>query len=84
MHGTDVDVKAFFDTLRVERARERAILTATVPQGFIKKALAEAPSDASPVGAQTAPQAPPAAPTATPESPTSPASPKRSPKPRKP
>jgi hypothetical protein len=84
MHGTDVDVKAFFDTLKVERTRERAILTATVPQGFIKKALAEAPSDASPVGAQMAPQTPPAAPTATPASPTSPASPKRSAKPKKP
>ena len=44
-HGTDSDVKAFFDSLKVERSHDRAILTAIVPQGFIKKALAEAPSD---------------------------------------
>jgi hypothetical protein len=43
--GTDVDVKAFFDSLRVEQAGDRAILTATVPPGFIKKVLSEAPSE---------------------------------------
>jgi len=58
-HGTDPDVKAFFDSLKVERFGDRAILTATVPQGFIKKAL-EAPSDAAPTTApQTAAPAPP-------------------------
>ena len=57
-HGTDVDVKAFFDSLKVVRSRDNAILTATVPQGFIKKALAEGPTEAAPAVAQPAPQAP--------------------------
>ena len=43
--GPDVDVKAFFDSLKVERSGDRAILTATVPPGFIRKALTEAPAD---------------------------------------
>ena len=65
-HGTDADVKAFFDSLKVERSQDRAILTATVPQGFIKKALADAPTDAAPAAAaQPAPQ-PPASATPTP------------------
>ncbi len=58
-HGTDADVKAFFDSLKIERSRDRAILTAAVPQGFIKKALAEAPTDAAPVATQPAPPATP-------------------------
>jgi len=61
-HGTDPDVKAFFDSLKVERSGERATLTATVPQGFIKKALAEGPPETSPVP-QPTPQSPPAQPT---------------------
>lgn len=51
-HGTDTDVKAFFDSLKVERSRDRAILTATVPPGFIKKALAESPADQPPASNQ--------------------------------
>jgi hypothetical protein len=43
--GSDVDVKAFFGSLKVERSGDRAILTATVPPGFIRKALTEAPAD---------------------------------------
>jgi hypothetical protein len=43
--GTDTDVKTFFDSLKVEQSGERAILTATVPPGLIKKALAEAPAE---------------------------------------
>ena len=61
-HGTDADVKAFFDSLKVEQSGDRAILTATVPPGFIKKALAEAPPDnvtpaapATPLKEQSAP-----------------------------
>jgi len=52
-HGTDADVKAFFDSFKVERSGNRAILTATVPPGFIKKALAEAPPDEAPVAPPT-------------------------------
>lgn len=54
--GTDVDVKAFFDSLKVEQAGTRAILTATVPPGFIKKVLTEAPSDNSLPADKAAPQ----------------------------
>jgi hypothetical protein len=48
VQGTDVDVKAFFDSLKVEQSGNRAILTATVPPGFIKKVLTEAPPDTVP------------------------------------
>ena len=41
--GTDADVKAIFDSLHVEQQKDRALLTATVPVGFIRKALSEAP-----------------------------------------
>jgi hypothetical protein len=44
-HGTDADVKMFFDSLKVEQSGDRAILTAAVPPGFIRKALFEAPPD---------------------------------------
>ena len=39
--GTDPDVKTFFDSLKVQQAGDRAILTATVPPGFIRKAFSE-------------------------------------------
>jgi hypothetical protein len=41
--GTDADVKAFFQSLEVAQAGDRATLTAIVPAGFLRKALAEAP-----------------------------------------
>jgi hypothetical protein len=48
--GPDVDVKAFFESLKVERSGDRAILTATVPPGFIKKVLTEVqPESVAPV-----------------------------------
>jgi hypothetical protein len=65
-HGTDPDVKAFFDSLKIERAGDRAILTATVLPGFIKKALSEAPAEDNP----------PAAGSVTPPRPQSPDSPR--------
>jgi hypothetical protein len=43
--GTDADVKTFFDSLKVDRSGDRAVLTATVPPGFIKKVLSEAPPE---------------------------------------
>jgi hypothetical protein len=55
-HGTDADVKAFFDSLKVEQSGDRAILTATVPPGFIQKVLTEAPLDTV---APAAPATPP-------------------------
>jgi hypothetical protein len=39
--GTDPDVKQFFSSLKVDQSGDRAILTATVPPGFIQKALGE-------------------------------------------
>ncbi len=60
-HGTDVDVKAFFDSLKVEQSGDRAILTATVPPGFIQKVLTEAPSNTmEPAAPATPPKEPPA------------------------
>ncbi len=61
-HGTDPDVKAFFDSLKVEQAGDRAILSAIVPPGFIRKALAEAPAEAGVPAATEAPPKPPSVP----------------------
>jgi hypothetical protein len=60
--GSDADVKSFFESLKVERSGERAILTAVVPPGFIKKVLTEAqPDQQSPAaGTEAPPQSPPA------------------------
>jgi hypothetical protein len=55
--GPDADVKAFFDSLKVEARDSRVALTATIPQGFIRKALAPAPSPPAPPPA--APSQPP-------------------------
>jgi len=52
--GADEDVKAFFNSLKVEEHGTRVALTATVPQGFIRKALSPPPSPPTP-----APPAPP-------------------------
>jgi hypothetical protein len=72
-HGTDPDVKAFFDSLKIERSGKRAILTAAVPPGFIKKALSGAPVDE---GQPAGTVAPPRPQSPTPDSPKSPVSPK--------
>lgn len=53
--GPDADVKAFFDSLKVEHAGNRVMLTATVPPGFIKKILTEAPAEALPSSSKTPP-----------------------------
>src|SRR3981189_784373 len=57
-HGTDADVKMFFDSLKVEQSGDRAILTAAVPPGFIRKALSEAPPDPLVPDAPTTPPGP--------------------------
>jgi hypothetical protein len=46
VHGTDPDVKTFFDSLKVQQSGDRAILTAVVPAGFFQKVLSEAPPEA--------------------------------------
>jgi hypothetical protein len=59
--GTDKDVRAFFDSLKVEQSGDRAILTATVPPGFMRRVLTEAPSDTvTPAPPATPLKAPPA------------------------
>jgi hypothetical protein len=46
--GPDPDVKQFFNSLKVDQHNDRAVLTATVPPGFVRKAVAEAPSEVNP------------------------------------
>jgi hypothetical protein len=58
----DPDVKALFDSLKVEQDKDRTVLTATVPVGFVRKALAEAPLAVTPEAAprpETTPVPPP-------------------------
>ena len=53
-HGTDPDVKAFFDSLKVREESDRAVLTAVMPFGFLSKMLSgstpelSGPSEAAP------------------------------------
>jgi hypothetical protein len=42
--GPDPDVKAFFESLRLERENTRVTLTAEIPTGFLKKLVSEAPA----------------------------------------
>ncbi|HTZ98390.1 MAG TPA: hypothetical protein VMB18_18435 [Terriglobales bacterium] len=46
--GFDADVKAVFASLRVTQEKDRAVLTATVPSDFLRKALTEPPVPATP------------------------------------
>jgi len=56
--GPDVDVKAFFDGVKVSQDKERVELTAIIPPGFLRKAVAgpgpEAPSAPAPLSAPPA------------------------------
>ncbi|MGA9527192.1 MAG: hypothetical protein WBS24_03660 [Terriglobales bacterium] len=54
-HGTDADVKSFFDSLKVEHSGDRAILTAIVPPGFIDKVLEKTPANEAPPAVQASP-----------------------------
>ncbi|MGA9391389.1 MAG: hypothetical protein WBV69_13175 [Candidatus Sulfotelmatobacter sp.] len=40
MHGTDADVKSFFESIQVNQQGTRAVLDAAVPLGFLQKMLA--------------------------------------------
>ena len=46
--GPDPDVKAFFDSIKVEEKEERVVVSATIPQGFIKKVMTEPPAEPEP------------------------------------
>jgi hypothetical protein len=58
-HGTDADVKAFFDSLKVRDEGDHAVLTAVMPFGFLRKMLSgstpemSGSSDAPPAAAPT-------------------------------
>jgi hypothetical protein len=55
--GNDPDVKAFFDSIHVTLEQNRADLQATVPLGFVKKLVAEAPAKGMEVSPSSAPPA---------------------------
>jgi hypothetical protein len=50
--GPDADVKAFFDSLKVTQTKDRAILTATMPLGFVQKVFRD-PAAESEAGSLT-------------------------------
>lgn len=43
--GPDPDVKQFFDSLKVEQQADHAVLSAVIPLGFLRKAIAESPRE---------------------------------------
>jgi len=45
LHGTDADVKSFFESIEVKQEGDRAVLNAGVPLGFLRKMLAESGPD---------------------------------------
>lgn len=47
-HTQDPDIRKALDSLKVERKKDRAILTAIIPIAMLKKLMAEAPSQLSP------------------------------------
>ena len=56
--GTDADVKAFFDSLQAKQEGERALVTATVPSGFLRKMLSGSSPELSDPTAGSSAQAP--------------------------
>jgi len=62
--NSDPDVKTFFESVKVEQDGKEAILTAELPQGFLKKVLTEPPQE--PQATTPAPQ-PPAQPSPKPK-----------------
>ena len=59
--GPDPDIKAFLDSLKIQQEKARALLTASVPVGLIRRALAEAPATVTPEAPATPSTPPPAA-----------------------
>jgi hypothetical protein len=56
--GPDPDVKAFFDSIKVEQEGNKAELTADLPQGFLKKLLTEPPTEIQPAAPAAVPEKP--------------------------
>lgn len=46
--GTDPDVKAFLDSLHIERQGKRAVLTAAMPPGFLRKVMGDSQQEIGP------------------------------------
>lgn len=44
LSGSDADVKAVFDSIQIEQDKERAVISASVPVGFLKKVVSESPA----------------------------------------
>ena len=59
--GNDPDVKAAFDSLQVHQDGESAVLSATLPPGFLHKMLSDSPTELSMPGSQTPAVTPPSA-----------------------
>jgi hypothetical protein len=59
IHGTDADVKAFFDSVKVKQEGDRAMVSATMPLAFLRKMLSGSAAD---LGEPGAPAEPPQAP----------------------
>jgi hypothetical protein len=53
--GSDPDVKAFFDGLKVQQHDNRTVLTAAIPPGFLRKAVASPPAELQPIPAPVPP-----------------------------
>jgi hypothetical protein len=58
--GPDPDVRALFDSLKVQQEKNRVVVTAVAPIGFVRKVFSEAPTGVSAVPSQ--PTVPPALP----------------------
>jgi hypothetical protein len=61
---TDADVKALLDSVKIEQQKNHAVLTATVPPGFLRKLVSEGPAAATAM--TPAPETPPPPPPAPP------------------
>jgi hypothetical protein len=55
--GPDPDVKAFFESIKVEQDGTKAQLTADLPKGFLKKLLTEPPPEVQPPASLVQPEA---------------------------
>ena len=64
LHGTDPEMKAFFDSFKVKQDGDRAVLTASMPLGFLHKMFSELPAELPLQNPQ--PEAAPAQPKAAP------------------
>ena len=60
--GPDPDIKAFLESLKIQQQRSKAVLTATVPVGLIRKTLNAGPASVSPAPPSLQSSQPPTSP----------------------